>query len=81
MAGSPRDAVVLTEEVAAESAVESPAPPAELTTAVVRECVEREKGNLERAARQLGLKNRFALYRLMKKLDIKAGPAGSVDPK
>ncbi len=75
MAGSPGDSVALTDEVAAE--VVAPSAPArapgELTAAEVRACVEQEKGNLERAAKQLGLKNRFALYRLMKKLAIDAG--------
>jgi two-component system nitrogen regulation response regulator GlnG/two-component system response regulator HydG len=72
MAGSEGNVVALTEEILAEA----PPPPVsarssgELTAAEVRAVVEREKGNIERAAKQLGLKNRFALYRLMKKLAI-----------
>jgi DNA-binding NtrC family response regulator len=76
MAGSTRDVVVITDEVAAETA---PRRPSELTATEVRACVEREKGNLERAAQLLGLSSRFALYRLMKKLGISAATGGDSD--
>jgi two-component system nitrogen regulation response regulator GlnG/two-component system response regulator HydG len=70
MAGSPGNVVVLSDEVAAEFAPRAARPPSELTASQVRECVESEKGNLEGAAKKLGLKNRFALRRLMKKLGV-----------
>jgi len=70
MAGSAGDVVVLTDEVAAELPRDDARAPRELTASEVQACVASEKGNLERAAKRLGLKNRFALYRLMKKLAI-----------
>jgi DNA-binding NtrC family response regulator len=52
-------------------------PPAEPSRAEprsedVQEALEANQGNVTRAARQLGLPNRYALYRLMRKLGIDA---------
>jgi DNA-binding NtrC family response regulator len=77
VAGSSRDVVVLTDEVAAQGAPRREA--SELTAAEVRAVVEREKGNLERAAKLLGLSSRFALHRLMKKLGVRASTTGGQD--
>ena len=40
------------------------------TAAAIRACLAEQEGNVTRAAAVLGLSSRFALYRLMKKLDI-----------
>lgn len=42
----------------------------------IRAALGEAQGNVTNAAKRLGLKNRFALYRLMKKHDIEAPPEG-----
>lgn len=82
MAGSPGDVVALTAEVdaaldgsldqaAADREPESEPPlylvDGEPGPAEIRASIERNGGNLARASKALGLKSRFALYRLLKK--------------
>lgn len=68
--------LALTPEVRAELCA---APPAATTQPAAREALGRREveaaleatqGNVTRAARHLGLKNRFVLYRLMKRLGL-----------
>ena len=76
LAESRGDTVELTEGVArrlTESAPDRKAA-AELDRAQIEAALSAAKGNVTRAARALGLKNRFVLYRLMKK----AGMDGNV---
>ncbi len=47
--------------------------------AEIRAALEAAGGNVTRAARHLGLKNRFALYRLMRRYGIDGAPAGDDD--
>jgi two-component system nitrogen regulation response regulator GlnG/two-component system response regulator HydG len=77
MSESPSDAVALTAAIAGPA----PAPPVERvarrsapepTVEQIRACVEREKGNVRRAAAALGLPSRYVLYRLMRKHGIDA---------
>ena len=44
--------------------------PSEISADAVSDSLERHDGNITRAARDLGLTNRYVLYRLMKKLGI-----------
>ncbi len=69
MAESRKDTVVLP----AELRTLSTAPP-EPTAEELRSTLEREKGNVRRAAQALGLPSRYALYRLMKKRGIELNP-------
>jgi two-component system nitrogen regulation response regulator GlnG/two-component system response regulator HydG len=48
-------------------------PPAELSRGQVEATLARHEGNVTRAARELGLKNRFVLYRLMRRLGVAGG--------
>ncbi len=65
MAGSPGDTVLLTSELRKESRGRETEPCAEQIRAAVKGA-----GSVQNAARALGLKSRYALYRLMKKHGI-----------
>ena len=69
---SPEQFVLLTAGVQADLKTDSkPArPTGEVDPASITEALERHQGNVTRAARELGLKNRYVLYRLMKKFGI-----------
>ena len=69
MASSPGDAIWLTDDVRQEMRfVDRPGiDPATLTAAEIQEALDRCDGNQSRAYKELGLKNRDALYRLIKK--------------
>jgi two-component system nitrogen regulation response regulator GlnG/two-component system response regulator HydG len=74
LADSRGDAVELTDGVARRLAEAAPAAPAgELGRAQIEAALAAVEGNVTRAARALGVKNRFVLYRLMKKLGIDGG--------
>src|SRR5262249_52468475 len=69
------DFVELTDEVRAElRAAPAAAPPASIDAAAVQSALEAAEGNVTAAAKVLGLKNRFALYRLMKRLGLATPP-------
>lgn len=73
MLSSPDNFIGLTPDVRAEferSDVSEAVKPSELTQTTVTESLQRHDGNITRAAKELGLKNRYVLYRLMKKLGI-----------
>jgi two-component system nitrogen regulation response regulator GlnG/two-component system response regulator HydG len=79
LAESRGDTVELTAGVAqrlAEPAL-SRAAAGELDRAQIEAALAAADGNVTRAARSLGLKNRFVLYRLMKKVGVDAGAAGT----
>jgi DNA-binding NtrC family response regulator len=61
--------VALTPEVLAELRLPVDAP-GEPTEDIIRTALAEAQGNVTKAARKLGLKNRFLLYRLMKKLGM-----------
>ena len=65
MAGSPGDTVLLTHELRKESRGRETEPSAEQIRAAIK-----GGGSVQSAARALGLKSRYALYRLMKKHGI-----------
>ena len=67
MAGSPGDTVLLTDELRQESRGRDAEPSVEQLRAALRSA-----GSVKNAARVLGLKSRYALYRLMKKHGIEA---------
>jgi len=60
----------LTPEVLAELRLPRPETDGDPTEAAVRAAIEGASGNVTQAARTLGLKNRYLLYRLMKKYGI-----------
>jgi two-component system nitrogen regulation response regulator GlnG/two-component system response regulator HydG len=74
------DYVGFTPEVRAELRTDGPEAPGDAgasdapapDAAAVTAALEASRGNVTRAAARLGLKNRFALYRLLKKLGIEA---------
>ncbi len=71
-----------TPEVLAELRIEASKTPgdAELDEATVRSALDAAENNVTRAAKALGLKNRFALYRVMKRHGIVlAGEEGGED--
>ena len=78
VAGSSREYVALTRELRAELAEvpASPAPAAvdtssrEMSADEIVECLDRNDHNVANASRELGLKSRYALYRLMRKHGI-----------
>ncbi|HEX2686486.1 MAG TPA: sigma 54-interacting transcriptional regulator [Kofleriaceae bacterium] len=80
LAESRGDTVELTEGVAQRLAESAPdhAATAELGRAQIEAALSAAKGNVTRAARALGLKNRFVLYRLMKKVGVD-GNAGQTE--
>jgi len=64
--------VTLTPEVLAELRLPSSESDGEASPDAVRAAIEACQGNISQAARRLGLKNRYVLYRLMKKYGIAA---------
>jgi two-component system nitrogen regulation response regulator GlnG/two-component system response regulator HydG len=73
---SPQSFISLTPEVERELRLESPEEQAaEVGQDEIRAALAATRGSVTEAARKLGLKNRFALYRLMKRFGI----AGSSD--
>lgn len=73
---SPGDFIGLTDEVrdelsAAAAPVGDEGGAAEVTERAVRDVLERTGGNVSKAARVLGLKNRYVLYRLMARYGIR----------
>ena len=64
--------VALTPEVVAELRLPSSESDGEPAADAVRAAIEACQGNISQAARRLGLKNRYLLYRLMKKHGIAA---------
>jgi two-component system nitrogen regulation response regulator GlnG/two-component system response regulator HydG len=62
--------VALTKEVEAELRLPTPATDGEPTEDAVRAALAATSGNVSQAAKKLGLKNRFQLYRLMKRHGI-----------
>jgi two-component system nitrogen regulation response regulator GlnG/two-component system response regulator HydG len=78
MEASPSDVVAFVERdvvVQPESRPSlAPLPPSpEPTADAIRACIEREGGNVRRAADALGLQSRYVLYRLMRKHGIEIG--------
>jgi DNA-binding NtrC family response regulator len=78
VADSRGDTVELTAGVAQHLAQAAPghAATAEIGRAQIEAALSAAHGNVTRAARALGFKNRFALYRVMKKLGVDAGGDG-----
>jgi DNA-binding NtrC family response regulator len=73
MSAAPGDLLELSSAVEARLDVpDTKAGADELTREIVQEALERCGGNQERAYRELGLKNRDVLYRLMKKFALAA---------
>ena len=74
MSGSPGSFVACTEAVRAElrPGGARPETPLELDRGRIEEALASARGSVTRAARALGLKNRFALYRLMKRYGIES---------
>jgi two-component system nitrogen regulation response regulator GlnG/two-component system response regulator HydG len=72
MLASPDRFVLLTPDVACalETDHMPPTEAGEVSEADVRAALERHEQNVTRAARELGVKNRYVLYRLMKKYGI-----------
>jgi len=78
VAGSHRDYVALTPEVRAELASVAPRPElephepgaGELLPEDIVDCLNRSGHNIAVASRDLGLRSRYALYRLMRKHGI-----------
>lgn len=73
MLSSPESFIGLTPEVEEESrraVAQTPVEPQQLTKDAVNDSLERHGGNVTRAAQDLGLKNRYVLYRLMRKLGV-----------
>jgi two-component system nitrogen regulation response regulator GlnG/two-component system response regulator HydG len=79
LAESRGDTIELTEGVARRLDENAPsrAATAELGRAEIAAALSAAKGNVTRAARALGLKNRFVLYRLMKKVGVDGGIGGN----
>lgn len=67
MAGSPGDTVLFTDELRKESHERSTGPDAEQIRVALKSA-----GSVQNAARALGMKSRYALYRMMKKHGIEA---------
>ncbi|AKU95937.1 hypothetical protein AKJ09_02601 [Labilithrix luteola] len=70
--------VALTKEVEAELRLPTVAPEGEeLTEESIRTALASSQGNVSQAARKLGLKNRYVLYRLMRRYGLES--ASNVD--
>jgi two-component system nitrogen regulation response regulator GlnG/two-component system response regulator HydG len=81
LAESRGDTVELTDGVARRLAETARvAAPDEIGRAQIEVALATAQGNVTRAARELGLKNRFVLYRLMKKLGV-GDPGGGSGPE
>jgi two-component system nitrogen regulation response regulator GlnG/two-component system response regulator HydG len=75
MAESEGDTLTLSAGVRARLSLPVPAaPPEALTAEKIQAALDRHGGSQERAYRDLGLKNRDVLYRLIKKLGLKPSP-------
>ena len=70
MAESEEAYIALTPGVEAEIRIPEPDGGEEPGHEAVEEALARHEGNVTRAARELGLKNRYALYRLMKRYGL-----------
>ncbi len=68
MATSPGTTLTASSELLAT--LSAPAPATSVTPEAVRTKLASNHGNMSRTARDLGLRSRYALYRLMKKLDV-----------
>lgn len=82
IAGSRDRFVALTAEVRKAIEPTGPTEPAfseEPTAEEIRACLERHDGSVTRAWQQLGLKSRYALYRLMKKHGIATSQGAGKD--
>jgi two-component system nitrogen regulation response regulator GlnG/two-component system response regulator HydG len=81
LAESRGDTVELTEGVAQLLAEAAPSRVAsgEINRTQIEAALSAAQGNVTRAARALGLKNRFVLYRLMKKLGVDGGAGEGED--
>lgn len=66
------DFVAATPELRAEIGTAPPEPELEPDRAAVEQALSAARGNVTRAARLLRLKNRYVLYRILRKLDISA---------
>jgi len=74
LAESRGDTVELTPGVKQRLAADEPSvAAAEIGREQIEAALARAQGNVTKAARELGLKNRFVLYRLMKKLGVAGG--------
>jgi len=81
LAESHGDSVELTSGVAQRLAQAAPSQATgEISRAQIETALSGAHGNVTRAARTLGLKNRFALYRLMRKVGVDGAAAGGGDP-
>ncbi|HEU4733143.1 MAG TPA: sigma 54-interacting transcriptional regulator [Kofleriaceae bacterium] len=87
LAESSGDVIELTPGVAQRLAHSPPGsaagatPSGEIDRAQIEAALAAANGNVTRAARALGLKNRFVLYRLMKKVGVDPVPDESGEPK
>lgn len=73
-------ALLAAEQVMSATGEAEPEPPAgspDLDRAQIEAVLARCDGNVTRAARELGLKNRFALYRLMRKHGVPTGTSSA----
>jgi two-component system nitrogen regulation response regulator GlnG/two-component system response regulator HydG len=68
---SPDDFIAATPEVRAELGSAAPEPELEPDRAAVEVALDTAQGNVTRATRLLGLRNRYVLYRIMRKLGMK----------
>ena len=71
---SPDDFIALTDEVEEEMAAEvadDGRDDVAVDADAIRTAMERSRGNVSRAAKELGLRNRYVLYRLMKRYGIR----------
>ena len=80
LASSPGDRLALTEEVEAEIRRPRPKPePESLTPERIQACLDRHAGVKAHVWRELGLSNRFALRRLIKKHNLREHPDTPTD--
>ena len=73
------DFVELTAQAREELETGPATEPAEVDAARIQEALQEARGNVTAAARSLGLKNRYVLYRLMKRHGIAPPPQGDSD--
>jgi len=72
LATSQDDFIAATPEFVRAAAPGSKAPAPEPDRAAIEQALSATKGNVTKAARLLGLRNRYVLYRIMRKLQIEA---------
>ncbi len=70
LSSSPDDFIAATPELRAELG-SAPEPEVEPDRAAIEAALETARGNVTRATRLLGLRNRYVLYRIMRKLGMK----------